>query len=93
MREAQPTSHHLIPTSEVVAMDDSTNRLRYEIINFFLRECRPPTTQELTDKVSGSEYDVVRGLQNLEELHHLKLYDAGVASPSPISMAHPFSHL
>ena len=37
--------------------------------------------------------DVVRSLHKLRDLHHLRLYDEGVPSPTPIAMMHPFSHL
>ena len=76
-----------------VTMDEIDKRLRYEVINFHLNECRPPTVQELVDKTSYDEYVVTEGLKRLADQHHLKLYDEGVPSVTPISMAHPFSHL
>jgi len=74
-------------------MDQSDRQLRFEVINFWLDNCRPPTTQDLASKGGRDEADVRRGLKRLEELHHLKLYGDEVPSPTPIAMVHPFSHL
>ncbi len=74
-------------------MDQSDRQLRFEVINFWLDNCRPPTAQDLASKSGRDEADVRRGLKRLEELHHLKLYGDEAPSPTPIAMAHPFSHL
>lgn len=74
-------------------MDSFERKLRYQVFQFYLENCRPPTIQELSTLLSLPTADVNRGLQRLRDLHHVKLYDEGVPSPTPIAMAHPFSHL
>ena len=85
-------SDNELPRANLI-MDQSDRQLRFEVINFWLDNCRPPTTQDLASKGGRDEADVRRGLKRLEELHHLKLYGDEVPSPTPIAMAHPFSHL
>jgi len=74
-------------------MDRDTRQLRYEIFQFVLENCRPPTIQDLTARASLTETEVNLGLRKLHDLHHLSLYGEGVPSPTPIAMVHPFSHL
>jgi DNA-binding MarR family transcriptional regulator len=74
-------------------MDDTDRKIRYEVFQFILDRCRPPTIQDLANRTSIKEQDVVASLAKLEDLHHLKLYGEGVPSPTPIAMVHPFSHL
>ncbi|KAJ6443516.1 AIF-like mitochondrial oxidoreductase (Nfrl) [Purpureocillium lavendulum] len=80
-----------------LTMDDFDRQLRFDVINFWLDQCRPPTVAELASQGGGEgdrdETSVRRGLARLEQLHHLTLYGADVPSPTPIAMAHPFSHL
>lgn len=74
-------------------MDDITRKVRYEIFQFYQRECRPPTIDELA-KVSGlNSSEIPPLLRKLEDMHHIVLYKHGSCSPTPIAMAHPFSHL
>lgn len=74
-------------------MDRRDRQLRYEIFQFLLENCRPPTVKELADNSKFSEDDVVAGLRKLHDLHHLSLYNEDVPTPTPIAMVHPFSHL
>lgn len=74
-------------------MDDTTRKARYELFQFYLRECRPPTVDELA-KASGLDSSEVPSiLKKLEDAHHIVLYKHESCSPTPIAMAHPFSHL
>lgn len=74
-------------------MDPTDRKVRFEIFSFFLQECRPPTIPELVACTALTEASVAQSLRNLQDLHHITLYDDGVPSPTPIAMAHPFSHL
>ena len=74
-------------------MDDKTRQVRYEIFNFYLKQCRPPTTDELAQVSGLDSADILPVLRQLEDLHHMVLYKHESCSPSPIAMAHPFSHL
>lgn len=74
-------------------MNDTQRKLRYEVMKFLLRECRPPTVQDLVSQGFEDEVSVTTGLEKLRDLHHLALYEPGTPSPTPIAMAHPFSHL
>ena len=74
-------------------MELSDRKLRYEVFTYFLEMCRSPTIAELVDRLTLTEAEVKQGLEKLEDLHHLVLYQDGVPSPTPIHMAHPFSHL
>ncbi|KAJ5787188.1 hypothetical protein N7457_002178 [Penicillium paradoxum] len=74
-------------------MDDITRNVRYELFQFYLRECRPPTNDELA-KASGIDAaEVSLILQKLEDAHHIICYRHKSCSPTSIAMAHPFSHL
>lgn len=74
-------------------MDEITRKVRCEIFQFYLRECRPPTNDELA-KVSGVDLvEIPPILRKLEDMHHIVLYKHDSCSPTPIAMAHPFSHL
>lgn len=79
-------------TSSII-MDSFERKLRFQVFQFFLDNCRPPTVQDLSSKLSIPNEDVSRGLKRLRDLHHVKLYADGVPSPAPIAMAHPFSRL
>ncbi|KAL2862220.1 alkylmercury lyase family protein [Aspergillus lucknowensis] len=73
-------------------MDNTTRNVRHQLFQFYLRECRPPTTDELA-KASGMNVSEIPAiLKKLEDLHHIVLYKHECA-PTPIAMAHPFSHL
>ena len=74
-------------------MELSDKKLRYEVFTYFLEKCRPPTVTELVNRLTLTEAEVRQGLKSLEDLHHLVLYQDDVPSPTPIHMAHPFSHL
>jgi hypothetical protein len=74
-------------------MDSRDRQLRYDIFQFVLENCRPPTIKELTGHASLSEGDVKISLKSLHDLHHLSLHDEDVPTPTPIAMVHPFSHL
>ncbi|KAK9321099.1 hypothetical protein V1517DRAFT_184841 [Lipomyces orientalis] len=74
-------------------MDDKARKVRYEIFNFYLKECRPPTVNELAEVSGLASTEVFSILRQLEELHHIVLYKHDSCSPTPIAMAHPFSHL
>ncbi|KIW35266.1 uncharacterized protein PV07_01970 [Cladophialophora immunda] len=74
-------------------MDRDARQLRYEVFQFILERCRHPTVQELVVPGSRDESQVTLQLRKLHDLHHLKLHDEGVPTPTPIAMVHPFSHL
>lgn len=74
-------------------MDEETRNLRFKVFEYLLDQCRPPTVDELASRCACTASDVQSMLKRLQELHHLKLYDDKVPSPTPIAMAHPFSHL
>jgi hypothetical protein len=74
-------------------MDDSLRSLRHAIFTSYLDTCRPPTVDELASITGRTAVEINDGLKKLEELHHIVLHGEGVCSPTPIAMAHPFSHL
>ena len=74
-------------------MELSDRKLRYEVFTYLLEKARPPTVTDLVDRLTLTEAEVRQGLRRLEDLHHLILYQDDVPSPTPIHMAHPFSHL
>ncbi|KAK0660336.1 hypothetical protein DIS24_g3437 [Lasiodiplodia hormozganensis] len=74
-------------------MTDCARSVRHFIFTFYLEHCRPPTTQEIATAGSFSADQVTDALRELETSHHIVLYKDGVPSPTPIAMAHPFSHL
>lgn len=74
-------------------MDDITRKVRHDIFTFYLRECRPPTLDELATESGFASTEVSPILNRLEDLHHIVLYKYEACSPSPIAMAYPFSHL
>lgn len=51
-----------LPATPVEAMGDTNRKLRYEVINFFLKEYRPSTIQDLVNKGLGDESTVAQGL-------------------------------
>lgn len=74
-------------------MSEFHRKLRYEVINFFLTHSKPPTIDRLAATTSSDNDTITDGLQALAAQHHIKLYEPSVPSLSPITMAHPFSHL
>lgn len=74
-------------------MSEFHRKLRYEVINFFLENSKPPTVDDLAVTTSSNNATINDGLQALADQHHIKLYEPKVPSLSPITMAHPFSHL
>jgi hypothetical protein len=68
-------------------MDESTRCVRYQIFQFLLDECRPPTTKELAKNTGFPKHEIAGILLQLEKLHHIKLYDDIVPSLTPIAMA------
>ncbi|OQE34795.1 hypothetical protein PENCOP_c015G05373 [Penicillium coprophilum] len=74
-------------------MDDTTRNVRYELFQFYLRECRPPTVDELAKASSLPCVEIPPVLQQLEDSHHIVLYKHQSCAPTPVAMAHPFSHL
>ncbi|KAJ5359402.1 uncharacterized protein N7496_011815 [Penicillium cataractarum] len=74
-------------------MDDITRNVRYHLFQFYLRECRPPTVDELAQESGLQSSEIPPILQQLEDSHHIVLYKHESCAPTPIAMAHPFSHL
>ncbi|KAK2729086.1 hypothetical protein CKAH01_10525 [Colletotrichum kahawae] len=74
-------------------MDEVTRKVRYRIFEYYLENCRPPTTQDVAKSVGISEEQARVSFQQLDTAHHVVLHKHGVHTPTPICMAHPFSHL
>ncbi|KAE8154521.1 hypothetical protein BDV25DRAFT_126412 [Aspergillus avenaceus] len=74
-------------------MDETVRNVRYQLFQFYLKECRPPTLMELATKCGLSTSKTSQILDQLEELHHIVQYKHNSRAPTPIAMAHPFSHL
>ncbi|KAL3293157.1 putative transmembrane protein [Colletotrichum asianum] len=74
-------------------MDEVTREVRCRIFEYYLANCRPPTTQDIAESVGISEEQARVSFQQLDAAHHVVLHKPGVHTPTPICMAHPFSHL
>lgn len=74
-------------------MDDTARDVRYELFQFYLKECRPPTVDELAKASGLAASEIPPVLRQLEDAHHIVLYKHEWCAPTPIAMAHPFSHL
>ena len=74
-------------------MDKKARQVRHKLFQFYLKECRPPTVMELAILCSLSTAEIQQILDQLEDLHHIVQYKHDGRSPTPIAMAHPFSHL
>ncbi|KAF5858673.1 hypothetical protein ETB97_003888 [Aspergillus alliaceus] len=74
-------------------MDKTTRNVRHQLFQFYLKECRPPTVIELATECGLNTTEIHQILDRLEELHHIVQYKHQSRSPTPIAMAHPFSHL
>jgi DNA-binding MarR family transcriptional regulator len=74
-------------------MDEQARQVRHLLFQFYLNECRPPTVMELADQSGLMTSEVQYILDKLEQMHHIVQYKHNGRSPTPIAMAHPFSHL
>ncbi|KAA8651305.1 uncharacterized protein ATNIH1004_000186 [Aspergillus tanneri] len=74
-------------------MNDKARKVRHQLLQFYMKECRPPTVDELAAESGLNASDIHQILDQLEELHHIVKYKHESRSPTPIAMAHPFSHL
>ncbi|KAM5386615.1 hypothetical protein ACJZ2D_000578 [Fusarium nematophilum] len=74
-------------------MDELARRVRHQVFAFYLDRCRPPTIPEIATAAAVTEEQANDALRQLEETHHVVLHKRGVCTPTPISMAHPFSHI
>ncbi|KAI1907481.1 hypothetical protein LOZ61_006116 [Ophidiomyces ophidiicola] len=74
-------------------MDAPLRRLRQLLFGFYLDQCRPPTVAELASGSGHSVSETKELLKQLENSHHIVLYDEELCTLTPIAMAHPFSHL
>ncbi|OOF93323.1 hypothetical protein ASPCADRAFT_407523 [Aspergillus carbonarius ITEM 5010] len=74
-------------------MDKKARQVRHKLFQFYLKECRPPTVMELAILCILSTAEIQQILDQLEDLHHIVQYKHDGRSPTPIAMAHPFSHL
>ncbi|OAL70165.1 hypothetical protein A7D00_5696 [Trichophyton violaceum] len=74
-------------------MKEVTRKVRYELFQFYLQECCPPTEDELA-KLSGlGSCEIPSILRKPEEEHRIVLYTHESCAPTPMAMAHPFPHL
>lgn len=74
-------------------MDDKARKVRHQLFQFYMKECRPPMVNELAAESGLDASDIHQILDQLEEMHHIVQYKHESLSPTPIAMAHPFSHL
>jgi len=74
-------------------MDEQIRNVRRFIFSFYLRQSRPPGINDIASGTGLSTTLVANALQQLESQHHVVLYKDAVPSPTPIAMAHPFSHM
>lgn len=74
-------------------MDEQTRNVRHIIFSFYLKYCRPPGISDIASAAGLSTSQTADALQQLESMHHIVLYKNAVPSPTPIAMAHPFSHM
>ena len=67
---------HNQSTTSITArsMNNTDRKIRYEIFQFILDCCRPPTIQGLVDKTTFKEQDVVSAVVMSADLHHLNPY-------------------
>ncbi|EZG14445.1 hypothetical protein H107_06412 [Trichophyton rubrum CBS 202.88] len=74
-------------------MKEVTRKVRYELFQFYLQECCPPTEDELA-KLSGlGSCEIPSILRKPEEEHRIVLYKHESCAPTPMAMAHLFPHL
>ncbi|KAK2746979.1 hypothetical protein FQN57_002551 [Myotisia sp. PD_48] len=74
-------------------MDSITRSVRHALFTFWLEHCRPPTVDELASASCKDAAVTRKALTDLQDKHHIVLYDDHLCTPSPVAMAHPFSHL
>lgn len=74
-------------------MKEVTRKVRYELFQFYLQECCPPTEDELAKLPGLGSCEIPSILRKLEEEHRIVLYKHESCAPTPMAMAHPFPHL
>ncbi|KAF4490098.1 hypothetical protein CGCF415_v012860 [Colletotrichum fructicola] len=62
-------------------MDEVTREVRYRIFEYYLANCRPPTTQDIAESIGISEEQARISFQQLDAAHHSHALCCGSRRP------------